>query len=116
MRVLIAGETWVTHRIEIEGFTSYSTGGYAVGLTELVKALGEHGHEVVHVTNHEAGERFPWTLDELAGFDVVVLSDIAADTIQLTPACVERGERTPDRLRVLRDHVAAGRGLLMVGG
>jgi uncharacterized membrane protein len=115
MRVLIAGETWVTHKVEIKGFTSYSTGGYAVGLTELLDALRGHGHDVVHVTNHEAADRFPWSAEELDAYDVVVLSDIAADTVQLTPA-VLAGERTPDRLRVLRDHVAAGQGLLMVGG
>jgi uncharacterized membrane protein len=115
VRVLIAGETWVTHKVEIKGFTAYTTGGYAVGLTEFVDALRSHGHDVVHVTNHEAGERFPWTLDDFAGYDVVVLSDIAADTIQLTPA-VLAGERTPDRLRVLREHVENGHGLLMVGG
>ncbi len=116
MRVLIAGETWVTHKVEIKGFTAYSTGGYAVGLTELVHGLRGHGHEVAHVTNHEAVERFPWSLEEFAQYEVVVLSDVAADTIQLTPAVLERGERTPDRLRVLREHVEAGHGLLMVGG
>jgi uncharacterized membrane protein len=116
VRVLIAGETWITHKLEIKGFTAYSTGGYAVGLTKLVAELGSRGHEIAHVTNHDAVERFPWTAEEFEPYDVVVLSDIAADTIQLTPACVERGERTPDRLRVLREHVQAGHGLLMVGG
>ena len=115
VHILIAGETWVTHKVEIKGFTAYTTGEYAVGLTDLVDALHAHGHEVTHITNHDAVERFPWTADEFAPYDVVVLSDIAADTIQLTPA-VLGGERTPDRLRVLREHVEAGHGLLMVGG
>jgi uncharacterized membrane protein len=116
MHVLIAGETWVTHKVEVKGFSSYSTGAYAVGLTELVDGLRAHGHEVTHIANHEASEAFPWTLEEFAAFDVVVLSDISADTIQLHPACLERGERIPDRLRVLSEHVRGGRGLLMVGG
>jgi uncharacterized membrane protein len=116
MHVLIAGETWVTHKVELKGFSTYSTGSYAVGLTELVDGLRAHGHEVSHIPNHEAVEAFPWALAELEPFDVVVLSDISADTIQLHPACTERGERTPDRLRVLSEHVRLGRGLLMVGG
>jgi uncharacterized membrane protein len=116
MHVLIAGETWITHKVEVKGFSSYSTGSYAVGLDRLVDGLHEHGHEVTHVTNHDAVERFPWSLDEFEPFDVVVLSDISADTIQLHPACVERGERMPDRLRLLREHVEQGHGLLMVGG
>jgi uncharacterized membrane protein len=114
--VLIAGETWITHKVEVKGFSSYSTGSYAVGLSQLVDGLREYGHEVTHVTNHDAVEQFPWSLDEFQPFDVVVLSDISADTIQLHPACVERGERTPDRLRVLKEHVELGHGLLMVGG
>ena len=76
MHVLIAGETWVTHKVELKGFSTYSTGSYAVGLTELVDGLRAHGHEVSHIPNHEAVEAFPWTLAELEPFDVVVLSDI----------------------------------------
>jgi uncharacterized membrane protein len=116
MHVLIAGETWVTHKVEVKGFSSYSTGAYAIGLTELVRGLRSHGHEVTHITNHDAVEDFPWTLADFEPFDVVVLSDISADTIQLHPRCTERGERIPDRLRVLVEHVERGHGLLMVGG
>jgi uncharacterized membrane protein len=116
MRVLIAGETWMTHKVEVKGFSSYSTGSYAVGLTELVDGLRAHGHEITHLTNHDAVESFPWNVADFARYDVVVLSDISADTIQLHPACTERGERTPDRLRVLAEFVTSGRGLLMVGG
>jgi uncharacterized membrane protein len=116
MQVLIAGETWMTHKVEVKGFSSYSTGSYAVGLTELVEGLRAYGHEVTHTPNHLAVEEFPWSLEDFEPFDVVILSDISADTIQLHPACTERGERTPDRLRVLSEHVRRGHGLLMVGG
>jgi len=116
MHVLIAGETWMTTRVEVKGYATYSTGSYAVGLTALVEALEGRGNEVTHIANHEAVEAFPWTLDELDPFDVVILSDISADTIQLHPACTDRGERRPDRLRLLAEHVRGGHGLLMVGG
>jgi uncharacterized membrane protein len=116
MHVLIAGETWVTHKVEVKGFSSYSTGSYAVGSSGLVEGLEGHGHEVRHITNHDAVDAFPWTLDDFEPFDVVILSDISADTIQLHPDCTERGKRIPDRLRVLGEHVQKGHGLLMVGG
>jgi uncharacterized membrane protein len=116
VHVLIAGETWMTHKVEVKGFSSYSTGAYSVGLTELEQGLRGHGHEVTHISNHEAVDAFPWTLEDFAPFDVVVLSDISADTIQLHPRCLEQGERMPDRLRVLAEHVEHGHGLLMVGG
>ncbi len=116
MHVLIAGETWATHRIEIKGFASYTTSAYDVGLTEWVAALRAGGHEVDHIANHDAIVQLPWEIEGFQAYDVVVLSDIPADTIQLHPAVFDRGERTPDRLRVLSDYVREGGGLLMVGG
>ena len=116
MRVLIAGETWSTHKIEIKGFAAYATGAYDVGLKEWVAALEANGHTVTHITNHDAIEAFPWTIEEFQAHDVVVMSDIPADTIQLTPVVFDRGERQPDRLRVLADYARAGGGVMMVGG
>jgi uncharacterized membrane protein len=116
MRVLIAGETWSTHKIEIKGFAAYTTSAYDVGLREWAEALRSAGHQVTHIANHEAIEIFPWTLKDFQAHDVVVLSDIPADTIQLHPRVFDHGERTPDRLRVLADFANSGGGVLMVGG
>jgi uncharacterized membrane protein len=116
LRVLIAGETWVSYGTHIKGFSAFYTGSYAEGLGELVAALRAGGCAVTHIPNHLATQQFPWTMDELDRFDVVVLSDIGSDTLLLHPDTFERGQRTTDRLRLLRDYVAAGRGVLMVGG
>jgi uncharacterized membrane protein len=113
---LIAGESWSTHKIEIKGFAAYTTGAYDIGLTELLQGLQAQSHEVDHIANHEAIDGFPWELDEFRAYDAVVLSDIPADTIQLHPAVFDRGERRPDRLRVLADYARQGGGVLMVGG
>ena len=116
-RILLAGETWISHKIDVKGFSSYSTGTYGEGQTALVEALEADGHEVVHIANHVAVEQFPWsTADLAAAYDVVMLSDISADTLQIHPDCFDRGQRTPDRLRVAADFVAQGGGLVMVGG
>jgi uncharacterized membrane protein len=48
-RILLAGETWISHKIDVKGFSSYSTGSFGEGQTELVEALEKHGHEVVHI-------------------------------------------------------------------
>ena len=56
-KILLAGETWISHKIEVKGFSSYATGAYGEGQTELVEALETHGHEVVHVANHVAARR-----------------------------------------------------------
>lgn len=115
-KILLAGETWISHKIDVKGFSSYSTGSYGEGQTELVEALEAQGCGVVHIANHVAVEEFPWTAEQLAAYDVVMLSDISADTLQIHPDCFDRGQRTPDRLRLIADFVHGGGGLLMVGG
>lgn len=114
--VLIAGETWVSYGVHVKGFSAYTTGSYAEGLGEFVEALSRGGCEVTHVPNHLATSQFPSTPGDLERYDVVILSDIPADSLLLHPDTFERGRRTPDRLRLLRDFTAAGKGLLMVGG
>lgn len=115
-RVLLAGETWISHKTEVRGLSSYSLGTYGEGQNELVTALLQSGHDVTHIPNHMATESFPWEVADVAAYDVVILSDISADTLQLHPDCLDRGLRTPDRLRVLADYVRRGGGLLMIGG
>jgi uncharacterized membrane protein len=114
--ILLAGETWISHKVDVKGFASYSIGSYGIGCAELVAVLREHGHTVTHLPNHDVTDGFPWDQEAMSEYDVVILSDVAADTIQIHPDCFDLGRRTPDRLRVLGDHVAGGAGLLMVGG
>src|SRR5262249_35329838 len=54
-------------------------------------------------------------VDGLAGIDVVVLSDIGANTFLLHPR-TQRGERFPNRLQVIRDWTETGGALVMCGG
>lgn len=115
-RVLLAGETWLTYGIHQKGFSAYTTGGYEVGSDEFVAALSAQGWEVDHISNHLATEAFPTTVEALARYDVVVLSDIGADTLLLHPDTFVRGERTPNRLAVIDEWVRGGGGFLMVGG
>lgn len=115
-RVLLAGETWLTYGIHQKGFSAYTTGGYEVGSDEFVAALKEHGWEVDHMPNHLATEDFPATVAGLSKYDVVILSDIGADTLLLHPDTFLRGERTPNRLAVIDEWVRSGGGFLMVGG
>lgn len=115
-RALLAGETWMSYGIHLKGFNAYNTGGYAEGQTEFVEALVGQGWDVDHIPNHRATETFPTSTGELAAYDVVLLSDIGADTLLLHPDTFERGQRTPNRFRLLDEYVTGGGGLLMVGG
>jgi uncharacterized membrane protein len=114
--ILIAGESWVTHSIHQKGFDSFTTTTYQEGVGPLREALLSRGAEVRYLPNHVAAREFPETAQALAGFDVVVLSDIGANTLLLHPDTFERSVPRPDRLAAIRDYVHAGGGLVMVGG
>lgn len=115
-RVLLAGETWVMHTIHQKGVDSFTTTEYATGHRWLQAALEAGGWQVDHLPNHLAPEAFPTTKAELAGYDVVILSDIGSNSLLLSPATFVRSLSAPNRLILLRDWVADGGGLVMVGG
>lgn len=115
-RILIAGESWVTTSIHTKGFDSFTTVAYEEGVAGFRDVLTGHGHEVVHQPCHVASDAFPYEAAGLAEFDVVILSDIGANSFLLPSATFLRGAARPNRLAMLRDWVADGGGLAMVGG
>lgn len=115
-RVLIAGESWIMHTIHQKGFDDFTTTAYGEGHQWLSAALTEGGFEVVHLPNHLANAQFPGTVEQLRAYDAVILSDIGANTLLLHPDTFTRSVSMPNRLVSLRDYVAGGGGLVMVGG
>ncbi len=115
-KVLLAGESWSTTSVHTKGFDSFVTSVYEEGAEHFIAALESAGDEVVFQPNHVAADRFPTTLEELDAYDVVVLSDIGANTLLLPGSVFQRGQRLPNRLRVLAEWVRRGGSLLMVGG
>lgn len=115
-RVLIAGESWVSQSTHIKGVDSFTTSSYVTGVEPLRKALQSRGHEVEHLPAHLVPGQFPSTAEELDRYDVIVLSDIGANSIQLAPEVFEQAQPGSDRLGALRDWTNVGGGLLMVGG
>lgn len=115
-RVLIAGKSWVTHSIHTKGFDSFTTTEYNEGVRWLKAALEAGGWEVTFLPNHLAARDFPQSTEALAAYDVVMLSDIGANTLLLHPDTFVRSVPLPNRLVLLRDYVANGGGLVMIGG
>jgi uncharacterized membrane protein len=115
-RVLIAGESWVTHSIHQKGFDSFTTTSYHEGVGPLRAALEAGGFAVDYLPSHVAASAFPGTAAELSRFAAVLLSDIGANTLMLHPDTFERSEPRPDRLAAMEEYVVEGGGLLMVGG
>ncbi len=115
-KVLIAGESWVSESTHYKGFDSFTSVTFETGVDPLRDALTASGVEVTYMPAHEVPERFPMTLEAFSPFDVVVLSDIGANSILLHPDTWLRGQRTPNRLKVLAAWVERGGGLMMAGG
>jgi uncharacterized membrane protein len=117
MKVLLIGESWMTYGIHLKGSSAYSTGDYAEGHKPLTEALTAAGHEVAYIPNHLATTTAPWTAEDFDVYDVVILSDIPADTLLLHADAFVHGKQTPNRLGELKRWVTdLGGGLMMIGG
>lgn len=115
-KVLLVGESWVTTSIHFKGWDQFQSTYYEEGSDHLLAALRDGGIEVDHLRGHESARGFPLDLAGLQAYDVVILSDIGANTLLLHPDAFLRGERVPNRLKLIAEYVAGGGGLLMAGG
>jgi len=116
IRVLLAGESWVSNSTHFKGWDFFSSTVYETGINYLQKALTSAGIEFTHLASHEAAENFPLSVESMREFDVIILSDIGANTLLLHPETWLRGKRMPNRLALLKEYVETGGGLAMCGG
>jgi len=114
--ILIAGESWVTHSTHIKGFDTFTTCTYEEGVGWLKAALERAGHRVQFMPNHLVPREFPTTPSQLSRYQVVMLSDCGSNNLLLHPDTFGKSEPTPNRLTAIRDYVAEGGALLMIGG
>ena len=54
IRVLLAGETWVTFTIHQKGFNAFTSGAYAEGQKSMEAALKSKGVDITLIKNHDA--------------------------------------------------------------
>jgi uncharacterized membrane protein len=116
MRVLIAGESWMSHTTHVKGFDSFTTSTYAEGAGPMREALATGGHDVTYLPNHVAPTAFPTSAEALRALDVVILSDIGVNTLLMPDSVFVRSQPMANRLTLLESWVREGGGLLMVGG
>jgi uncharacterized membrane protein len=115
-KVLLVGESWVSTSTHLKGFDFFSSTYYATGGDFLLAALGSAGVQVKHQPSHEAAKSFPFELDKLQEYNVVILSDIGANTLLLPAEVFLEGKRVPNRLALIKEYVSQGGGLVMAGG
>lgn len=116
VRALLVGESWQTVEFHVKGFDLFSSSSYTEAIDYLEAALAADDIDTTYQPCHVAASSFPETAVDLAAYDVVVLSDIGYNTLAIPPETFAKGERRPDRLRLIDEFVRNGGGLLMIGG
>jgi uncharacterized membrane protein len=114
--VLLVGESWVSAATHYKGFDQFGSVTFHLGAEPLVKALEGSDFALTYMPAHEAAEGFPFEMDGLERYDAIILSDIGSNTLLLPPAVWLQSQTVPNRLKLIRDWVANGGGLLMCGG
>ncbi|WP_304618179.1 glutamine amidotransferase [Paracoccus sp. (in: a-proteobacteria)] len=116
IRVLLVGESWTTSETHYKGFDQFGSVRFHTGAQPLLDAMKGSEIRIDYMTAHDAAEGFPFRIEGLADYDIVILSDIGANTFLLPPDVWLRSKTVPNRLRMLREWVAGGGNLLMIGG
>ncbi len=113
---LLIGESWTTHMIHQKGFDSFTTTEYVEGGHAYMNALRDHGWNVDYIPAHAIETGFPTSKEWIEKYDLVTISDVGTNSFLLTRKVFSTSQSEPNRLQIIREHVLAGAGLLMVGG
>lgn len=113
--VLLAGETFHVTSFASKGLEVGASSRYSNGATRWIKALAAQGIDVVQIGGERCEAEFPRSPEALAEYSAVVLSDVGALSLLYTPE-TRIGQRSVNRLELLRQWVEQGGGLMMAGG
>ena len=114
--VLLVGESWVSAATHFKGFDQFGSVTFHTGAKRFLSDMAGAGITVTNMKAHDAAEAFPTSLEGLDAYDVIILSDIGANTLLLHPDVWLRGERVPNRLALIEEWTRKGGGLVMIGG
>lgn len=88
----------------------------------LIKAFEKDNEiKVTHMSSWDAYANFPKTLEEMKQYDIIILSDVEAETLFFYPEFYtpsEYGKKTitkPNRLKAIKQFVESGGSLIMAG-
>lgn len=115
MKALVTGESWYQLSLIMKAQNVTMSSSYTEAGEFLIAALEAAGNSVEYLPCHVAATDFPSSKSELSEYDVILLSDIGAQTLLLTPK-VQAGKPDVNRCRLLSEWVADGGALGMIGG
>ncbi len=114
--VLFVGESWFTEIRESKGFDFFSTGRYEEAIEWIQGAVESGGMDFCHIPCHRVEFDFPKTIEEMKKYDVIMLSDVGANTFLLGTETFVRGKKVNNKLALIKEFVAQGGGFCMIGG
>lgn len=115
MEVLLAGETFSATTTVAAGSDVVVSATWTNGATAFNAALASAGITVTQIGGERCGAEFPRDLEALGRYRAVVVSDVSALTLLVTPEA-RAGRVGVNRLELLKAYVENGGGLLMAGG
>lgn len=116
IRVLLAGEQVTATTVEIKGFDHFGVNTYKEDGQYLVNALEKNNIKVDWMKTFQVQTDFPETMEQLQPYNVIILSDVGANSLLFHPDVLTKCMRRPNRLELLKNYVLQGGGLAMVGG
>lgn len=115
-RVLFVGESWHVHTVETKGFDVFSYDYYEEAVEYIREAIEYSGWEFVHIPSHLVERDFPKSTIALSEFNVVMFSDVGANTMNIPMNVFMKSIPNPNKLELLREYVVAGGAFVMIGG
>lgn len=115
-KVLLVGESWVSSATHYKGFDQFGSVTFHTGCQPLIDACKGSDYEVTHMPAHEAQDGFPFDMEGIRQWDIIIISDIGASTFLLPQRVWVHSQTAPNRLRLLKQWVEEGGSLVMAGG
>ena len=83
IKTLLIGESWTVQIVETKGFDVFYANYYEEGINYIKPALTTDEIEFHHLPCHRISVDFPTTLKNLQEYDVILISDVGANTFLL---------------------------------
>ena len=115
MKILLAGETFSATTTVASGVEVLTSAAYVNGAAAFNTALAAEGISVTQIGGERCPAEFPYDLGALAPYKAVVISDVGALSLLVTPEA-RAGRVGVNRLDLLKTYVEGGGGLMLAGG
>lgn len=115
-KILLIGESWFTYSVHQKGFDTFYTTEYVEGADNFIRVMEEQGYSIDYIPAHEIEKKVPDTSKEFKKYNVVIISDVGANTFLLGRKTFNQSKVVPNKLQAMAKYVEEGGALLMVGG